>query len=215
MRYSSIKTTLVFLLIFALNYAQIVPGFANSRSKKVSVAFIGIKFEDVAPELQARLLDKVTETIESNSSLQLIKPAAVAKAIGPEKIAQLLAQADSSSFRALAEQLQVNFLIAGRLANSSREPQRTLLVGELNRFDRATNMLHRFEVLKYDDNFGVELVKFKQEYVETMIPAESSEKKSLAWLVLAGVAVAGVVAMALTFSKAGAEGEAPPPPDRP
>jgi len=215
MRYTVSKTALIFLLIFALNYAQVVPCLAGTNSKKVLVAFLGIKFDDITPDLQKRLLERMMETIESNSSVQLIKPDDVARTIAAEKIAQMLAQPDTASMRGLAEQLQANYIIAGRIANRSQELQRVLLVGELNRFDRATNMLHRFEVLKYYDNFGVELVKFKQEYVETMGPARSSGKLSWVWLVLGGVTLLGIGAMALSSLKAGAEGEGAPPPDRP
>jgi hypothetical protein len=215
MRYPVIKSALVFLLIFALNYVQVVPCLAEAKSKKVPVAFLGIKFDEVPPDLQKRLLERMMETIESNSSVRLIKPDDVARTIGAEKIAQMLAQPDTISMRGLAEQLQANYIIAGRIANRSQEPQRVLLVGELNRFDRATNMLHRFEVLKYYDNFGVELVKFKQEYVETMGPAKSSGKLSWIWLVVGGITLLGIGAMALSSIKAGAEGEGAPPPDRP
>ncbi len=215
MRYASIKTTLIFLLIFALNYAQVVPCLAGANSKKVSAAFLGIKFDDMTADLQKRLLERLTEIIESNPGVQLIKPDDVAKTIAAEKIAPILAQPDTASMRSLVEQLQANYIIAGRLANRSDDPKRVLLVGELNRFDRATNMLHRFEVLKYYDNFGVELVKFKQEYVETMAPAQSSGKLSWVWLVLGGVTLLGIGAMALSSIKAGAEGEDAPPPDRP
>jgi hypothetical protein len=215
MRECSIKTVIVFLLIFALNYAQVVPCLAESKSKKVPVAFLGVKFDGVTADLQKRLLERLTEIIESNPSVQLIKPDEVAKTIAAEKIAPILAQPDTTSMRSLAEQLQANYIIAGRLANRGDDPQRVLLVGELNRFDRATNMLHRFEVLKYYDNFGVELVKFKQEYVETMGPAKSSGKLSWVWLVLGGVTLLGIGAMALSSIKAGAEGEGAPPPDRP
>ncbi|MDZ7363010.1 MAG: hypothetical protein ONB46_20160 [candidate division KSB1 bacterium] len=215
MRYSVTKTALIFLLIFALNYAQVVPCLAGANSKKVPVAFLGIKFDEVPPDLQKRLLERMTETIESNSSVRLIEPDDVAKTIGAEKITQLLAQPDTAALRGLAGQLQVDYIIAGRLANRSEESQRVLLVGELNRFDRATNMLHRFEVLKYYDNFGVELLKFKQEYVETMAPAQTSGKLSWVWLVIGGITLLGIGAMALSSIKAGAEGEGTPPPDRP
>jgi hypothetical protein len=156
----------------------------------------------MTPDLQKRLLERLTEIIESNPGVQLIKPDEVAKTIGAEKIAPMLTQPDTASLRGLAEQLQAN-------------PQRVLLVGELNRFDRATNMLHRFEVLKYYDNFGVEMVKFKQEYVETMGAVKSSGKLSWVWLVIGGVTLLGIGAMALSSIKAGAEGEGAPPTDQP
>ncbi len=214
MLYSSIKATLVFLLVFALNYAQIAPGLAGANHKKVRVAFVGIKFEEMPKDVQERILERVREAIESQAGLQFIKPAEAEKALGPEKIAAFFNQPDSAAFRALIDGLQADFLIAGRIANQSRDPKRILLVGEISRFDRATNLFHKFEILKYYDNFGVELVKFKQEYVETMNPTATSGKQKWVWLVLGGVTIAGIVAMTLSSIKAGAEGEGSPAPIR-
>jgi len=215
MEHSKIKTFLVFVIIFSLNYAQLAPCFAGEKQKKVRVAFIGIKFDDMAPDLQERIFDRLMEILESKPGLQILKPEEVAGIIGAERMAPILAQPDSASLRALAGQLQVSHVFAGRLANQSREPQRALLVGELSRFDPASGLLHRFEVLKYYENFGVELVKFKQEFVETIATTQSSRKLSAVWLVVGGVTLFGIGAMALSSIKAGTEGEGAPPPDRP
>jgi len=206
MHHFLIKTTLVFLLIFALIHVQMAPSFAAANSKKVRVAFLGLKFADLALDIQARLLERVTEVLASKTGLEIINPAELQKTIAPEKIAQWLDQQDSSAFRMVAEQLQAAYVVAGNLTNQSRDSSRVLLAGELHRFDRATNVLHKFEILKYYENLGVELVKFKQEYVETMAAPESPKKASWAWLVLVGITATGIIALAVSFASAGGQG---------
>ncbi len=208
MRQSSIKTTLAFLLIFALNNAQIVPCLAGEKNKsnKVKVAFLGIKFDDMPADVRDKVLQRVQELLEKESAFELTKPQEVEKKLGAEKLAQFFVQPDSAAFRALTEELQTDYLFAGSIANQSREPTRVLLVGELVRFDRATNILNKFEVLKYYDNFGVELLKFQEEFVKSIVPVNQGGKV-LPFIVLGGVTIAGIVALVLSTSRQGAEGE--------
>jgi len=206
MRYMSIKTALVFFLIFALNYAQLAPCLAGEKAKKVKVAFAGIKFDDVPSDVRARVLDRVQELLEQESSFQLVKPAEVEKILGAEKLAKFLAQPDSAAFRALAAELQADYVFAGRLANNSRD-NRVLLVGTLERYDRAANILNKFEVLKHYDNIGVEMVKFREEFVKTIVPTGEGRSKKLPFIVFGGLTVIGIVALVISSSRSGAEGE--------
>jgi hypothetical protein len=201
MRCSLSKTALVFLLIFSISYSQIAPSFAGAKGKKVQVAFIGVTCEDIPPDIQDRILERVTDILKEEPSLSLIEPEKVQQAIGGEKAAEFLSQPDSAAFVALAEQLQVDYVFAGVLSNNSRDPNKVLLVGQLNRFDAATKLIHRFEVLKYYDNFGVELVKFKQEFVKSIVPVGEAEKNRMALYVLGGVAVVGIVALTIAGFK--------------
>lgn len=206
MRHPRLKFALVVIVILAFNFAQLAPSFADAKKNKVPVAFVGLKFADLDSDTQQRVYERIYETMKNESALQLLEPEEVRQRLGAERIAAFFAQPDSAAFRALAEELHVRFIIAGSLANQSRDPKRTLLVGELQRFDAATNLLHRFEVLKYYENFGVEVLKFKEEYVKTMLP-NSEGGSSWGWLVLAGIAVAGVIALTASFVKAGGSSE--------
>jgi hypothetical protein len=209
MRHAPIKPSLVFIIIFALICAQLASGFAGDKNKagKVKVAFAGIKFDDVPDEARDRLAQRVQELLEKESSFQLAKPGELEKQLGKEKLADFWAQPESAAFRTLADELQTDYLFAGRLANQSREANRILLVGELVRFDRAAGILNKFEVLKYYDHIGVELLKFQEEFVKTIVPPNAGGSKILPFIVLGGVTLAGIVALVLSTSKSGAEGE--------
>ena len=195
MNYRIIKTAIVFLLIFSVTFIQIVPSFADS--KKVRVAFIGIQFEELPADIQKRILEKVTNLFTEESSLQLAKPTDIQAIFGREKVAEFLKQQDNTSFLNMVEELDVDYIFSGRISNNSRESGRILLVGELYRYDRVSNLRHKYEVLKYYENFGVELVKFKHEFVKTIVPYEGSGRKIVPYLVLAGVILAGTAAFAL------------------
>ena len=209
MRCSSVKTIVISVVILALNYAQIVPSFAGEKSKsnKIKVAFAGIQFDDMPADVRDRILQRVQEMLENESAFELAKPEEVEKKLGAEKLSQFFSQPDSAAFRTLAAELQTDYLFAGRIANQSRETNRVLLVGELVRYDRATNILNKFEVLKYYDNFGVELLKFQEEFVKTIVPLSQGSSKTLPFIVLGGITLAGIVALVLSASRQGAEGE--------
>jgi hypothetical protein len=207
MRHPRFRLALAAVLILSLNFVQLAPCFAGEKSHKVPVAFVGMKFDGLDSDTKERVYERIRETMTGESALHLIDPEEVQRRLGAEQVAAFFAQPDSAAFRRLAEQLQVRFVIAGHIANQSQDPKRTLLVGELKRFDAATNLLHRFEVLKYYENFGVEVLKFEEEYVKTMRPNQEGGKSSWGWVVLAGIAVAGVIALTASFVKAGGEGE--------
>lgn len=215
MRYMSIKKVLVVLLIFALNYAPLAPCFAGEKTHKIKVACAGVKCDGMPEEVRANVQMRVQELLEKESTFDLLKPGEVEKKLGAEKLSAFLAQPDSAAFRALAADLQVDYVFAGSLANQSRD-NRVLLVGALARYDRAANILNKFEVLKYHDNFGVELLKFREEFVKTIVPTGAGKSKSLPFIVLGGITVVGIVALVLSSGREGTQGTGgAPPPDSP
>ncbi len=215
MRYTALKKILVFSIIFALNYAQLAPGFASEKTNKVKVAFAGVKCDGMPDDVRANVRARVQELLEQESTFDLLKSDEVEKKLGAEKLGAFLAQPDSAAFRALATDLQVDYLFAGSMTNQSRD-NRVLLVGALARYDRDANILNKFEVLKYHDNFGVELLKFREEFVKTIVPAGAGKSKSLPFIVLGSITVVGIVALVLSSGREGSQGSGgAPPPDSP
>lgn len=201
------------VMAVVIGLTQVASGFAGRDNNRVTAAFAGIHFENLAPDVQGRILDRMLEILEGQPSLEVVKPTEVEETIGKSELAAYLQRADSASFAALAHRLDVDYLYAGRLSNNARESDRILLVGYLFRFDRSTGLFHRFEVLKYYDTFGVELIRFEKEYVKTIVAG--TRKHTWPWLVLAGVGVAGIIALTLASTKKSGESKPPPPPIRP
>lgn len=213
MRCSTVKSAIISVLIFSVVFTLIVPAFADS--KKVKVAFAGITFEELPAEVEKRLLERITNLLKEQSSFLLLQSTDIEKVVGKEWLESFLENQDQSSFAALAEQLQVDYVFGGRISNNNRDGERILITGDLYRFDNSSQLRHKFEILKYYENIGVELLKFGNEFVQTITLAEEPGK-ILPYLVLASVAVAGIALFALVkIDKGGSGSGNQRPPDVP
>jgi hypothetical protein len=205
------------VLIVSLSFWQIFPAYASANGKSIRVAFIGIKFEEIAPDIQEKILQSVTEILMQETSFQVLKPAAVRQAIGFHGIDEFLDRQDKTALQTLAEQLDAQYIFAGHLINNSRDPNRILLDGELIRFHSPTQGVLSFRILTYYEDLGVELVKFYQTHVNPLTLApEAKTKKLKIWplVVIGGLAVAGILSYN-TLGQAGSrDREGPEPPEK-
>lgn len=212
------RKTITILIIFAFIHSTVLPGYSKYvriSSKKVKVAFLGIKFENISEEFKKRLLERMSNLLNAEPSFYIMDSKKVKEIVGEKKVAALLNQASPDSYQDIANQLEVDHIFAGNIANQSRDDSRVLLVGELTRYDRSSNLHHRFELLKYYENVGVEFVKFNKEYIETIRLVEFQKKTLWPWLIIAGVAVAGLISWSLVSSSSSSEGGISQPPDVP
>lgn len=209
------KRPIVGVLIFSLLSLQITPALANG--KKINVAFIGLRLEQMPKEVRERILERVEDLLNAQTSLQVKSPQKVEEVLGAETVAKLLKNPEQGDFVELASQLQVDYIYGGNVSNNAGEGEKILLVGELYRYDRVSNLRHKFEILKYYSNFGVELTKFKNEFVKPIVGEVKTGPKILPILVLGGVALAGILTFAFISAKGGAGGgriQEPDPPNQ-
>ncbi|MCH7674637.1 hypothetical protein IH879_06760 [candidate division KSB1 bacterium] len=209
----SFKRPIVVLLIFSLLSLQIIPALANG--KKIKVAFVGLQFEHLPQEVRERVLQRVEDLLSTQSSIHLMNSKKVEELLGAETVAKLLKHPEQNDFFALASELQADYIFGGNISNNAREGEKILLVGELYRYDRASNLRHKFEILKYYDNIGVELIKFKEEFVKSIVGEARTGLKILPVLVLGGIVLAGILSFAFISAKGGAGGGGIPDPDPP
>ncbi len=208
MRYPASMRMMAGVLIVALLSLQTVPCLAEAkdRTPKTRAAFLGIYFENTPAYVQQWLTRRIDSMLAGETSIAYLPPDQVREKVSAEEIQQALQHPEKEAMLQLAERLQVDYLFAGNLANQSRNQDRVLLVGELYRLDRQAGLFNRFEVTRYREKMGEDLEKFQKEYVQTI--ATQVQKKTLwPWLVVAGVALAGVIAMSLTSSRFNAEGQ--------
>ncbi|MFQ5750948.1 MAG: hypothetical protein ACE5HI_03040, partial [bacterium] len=118
---SSIKTVLVFLLIFSITFAQIVPGLADTHKNKLHVAFVGFKFENLPKDIQDMLTSRMSAILETQESILLTKPEGAQLAFGRNKMIELIENQDMESFLAFAEQYQFDYVFSGILANQNSD----------------------------------------------------------------------------------------------
>ncbi len=209
----SFRIAVVVVLLLSLLGIQIRPALADGN--KIKVAFVGLDFENLPKGVADRILQRVEDLLKAQSSFQVKDWKSVEEALGAEAVAKILKHPDQSTFSELANELQVDYIYGGNISNTAREGEKILLVGELYRYDRASNLRHKFEVLKYYDNFGVELLKFRQEFVKTVVSEAKTGPKILPILVLGGVVLAGILSFAFITAKGGAGGGGSEDPDPP
>jgi len=209
----SFKRPIVVLLIISLLSLQFIPTLANG--KKIKVAFVGLEFEHLPKEVREKVLQRVEDLLNAQSSFQLQDPEKVEELLGAETVAKLLKHPAQSNFSELANELHVDYIYGGNISNNAREGAKILLVGELYRYDRASNLRHKFEILKYYDNFGVELIKFKEEFVKSIVGEAETGPKILPFLVLGGIVLAGILSFVFISAKGGAGGGRITDPDPP
>lgn len=190
-----IKNAAVLLLVVALLRAQIIPSLAVANEKKSRVALVGMKFEKVPEDVQNILLWRMTAILESHESLILTKPDAVRIAYGPEKLAELLEKQGAESFGAFAQKYQFDYVFCGRLTNQSDDKNQVWLVGDLVRYDTATGLINDYEIDALYEKFGNNLVKFREQYVTSIVSTQDSGLNPWPIILVGGLVVAGAIAI--------------------
>lgn len=202
-------------IVYLVSLAMLVTptALAFAQTTVVKVAFIGIAFEEVNPDLQKKITDDLLALLREERSLLTLTPEDVQERIGEERKAQLLAQLQKNDILDLAAQLEVDYVFAGKLSNQSRDPQRTLLVGSIQRFDRATRASFSIDILRYANDLGEDFKKIKQEFIVTILPATSSSLADvLPILLVGGIALVGILALLLSTGKTSGEERTPSEP---
>ncbi|MFQ5823357.1 MAG: hypothetical protein ACE5JB_04810 [bacterium] len=204
---SSIKTALVFLLIFSIMSIQIVPSLASANKNKLQVAFVGLKFENLPQDIQDKLTSRMNAILETQKSISLTKPEGARITFGRKTIAELIENQDAESFLEFAEQYQFDYVFSGFLATQSHDDNRILLVGELNRYDLANSHINRYKINKDYEKIGSELNQFKQQYVKSMVKLEDSGKNPWSILLIGGIIIAGTLTLRFGLGSLLNEGE--------
>ncbi|MDQ7051864.1 MAG: hypothetical protein Q9P14_02810 [candidate division KSB1 bacterium] len=218
MRYPTPMRVMSVLLIVALIGVQTVSAMAEAKDvkRKARVAFIGVYFEKTPERTQQRFSRRILSMLENVPAFDVINPDEVRQQVSSDLIDKALAGPSKELLFQIAGRLDVDYLYGGNLANQSRDESRVLLVGELFRVDRKDRLYNRFEIARYTSELTDTMKKFHKQFVKTVSVQYQAQKTVWPWLVLAGVAVAGLIAMSLTSSRSNAEGTGPGPiTDRP
>ncbi len=207
MKRSYKKNAVSIILIFAFANSFIVPALASPKkdTAKVNVAFLGVHYDNVPKDVEKRFQARLVGLLKDESSFNLSMTGKALESLDQDQVNSLLLEANTENCKLVADQLHVDYLYFGNISDRSKNEGRVLLVGELNRYDRKTNLLHRFEIAKYHDVIGVEFLRFEKEYIDTIIPELQNKKTTWPWIVVAGVGVAGLIALTLSTSRLGGD----------
>lgn len=202
-----VKKTVALLLIQSFAFSEAVPTLSTNEREKIRVAFVGISFEKVDSWHQKRIVRRVTEMLGNERALQVMAPDKVGEEVGEEEVATFLASLDKESFAEIAERLKMDHIFAGKLINQTPDPNRLLLVGNMIRYDVHDNQMYRFEILKYYEGFGVEVLRIKQELVDTITPARRPQTHRSVVSLFVVLIIAALIAMAFVGGKAVVKGD--------
>ncbi len=206
MGFSFIKSILVPLLIFSITFCQILPSWARDDDKDIRVVFVGIKFKNVPEQIREIISWRMTAILDTQESLILTKPDAARIVYGRKKMSELIEKQSLEAFLAFAEQYKFDHVFSGNLVNQSADSDKVFLVGELSRYDLATGNTNIYKISKDYDKFGNELIKFKEQYVESLLNNKDSERQPWSLLVVGGIAIAAVIVTGVLLSAGGAKG---------
>lgn len=171
------KKGITIIILASFFHAQISECLAQINSSKIKVAFVGINFDQVSTELQKDILRHINSMLHSETSLEVLKPEEINALVRKEELEKLFENFDLQAFKKVAEHLKVDHLFAGKISQQNQSDDRAIIIGELKRFDRNTELLHKFEILTYQDKLGVTLLKFKKEYIKTIASKQKKTKK--------------------------------------
>lgn len=195
------------LLIVTLLCSQALPRAISRKENRIQVAFIGIQFDKVPPDVQRGVLARLNDMLARNKDLEVLSAKGLEQRMDGEALAAALESPGKEALRIVSEALQVDYVYSGHLSNQSPDPDRTLLVGDFMRYDRQTQALYRYEIAKYYEGFGVEVVRIGKQLVDTIVPPrEGRELKSVIW-VFAGIGLLALIAFSLVSIDAGAKGD--------
>ncbi|GEM_PF-5756511 len=203
----TLKTALIYVIIFSITVCQLTPSFAANNDIR-RAAFAGINFENVPPDIQEILRWRILGILETQTAFLLAKPNAVEQQYGQAKTAAFLRQQNLAAFADLARELQADHVYSGALANQSAGNTRILLVGQLHRYDRQSGQIKTFEINHDYEQFGNALITFKERYVDHLPAAKDTKSKVWSRIFAGGAILAGVVAITFLIGGAGGgEGE--------
>jgi hypothetical protein len=204
----SIPTVLIVCLSLLLMQGITIASPKEERA--IRAAFLGIAFEATKPDVERTIVEELVAMMRIERALQVRTPSQLRETLGEERLAGLLARLNEREMLDLAAEMDVDYIFAGKLANRSPDPDRTLLVGEFNRFDRVVQKSYTMEIVRYFHDFGEEQRRIHKEFVATIIPTEQSFWTRWPVLVVAAILVVGIVALLLSPGKTSVEGTIPP-----
>ena len=188
-----------------LGFSLLAAGEGDNPAGKVRVLYSGIRWDASVPETVQRNMEIRVESIlrghRKTLDTMILKDQS-----------QPLAAGEQSGYTAACDS-GYDYIFSGAISNPQPEQEEVLLVGELTRYNCADGTTIRFEITKYYKAIGVELLKFDQQMVASIIPAGSKSETRLAGWVFLGVIFAFIIVLSfvsISVSGDGGDGGVPP-----
>lgn len=200
-----LKNFLAFILSVCLLNIQVLPAYSSYLSQEtVNVAFVGIDFQDVDPEHQKNIENRISVLLEEEPSFYNVPDSDIQNQLDESLFGELKDQQRKDAFRTAAESLNADFIFAGKLENTSKDSKNTALVGNMVRYDAATDNLYNLSIKSFYEDFNEELVRIDNQLIQTIVP---EEKKGFLKRYLPGVIIVGATVAAMVILLGGTDGQ--------
>ncbi|HHZ99732.1 MAG TPA: hypothetical protein EYN68_09400 [Candidatus Marinimicrobia bacterium] len=135
--------------------------YGVEKKRKPVVAFVGTRLEEIPEIHHARINLKFHNLFSEQQGILYIGPNPMKDALGEAAVDSVIGTSDLGLLKRAATQAGADHLFFAMLENQSQHENRVMLVGNVVRYDLETDQLYRMEVLKYLEDFGIEIARVK------------------------------------------------------
>ena len=197
-----LKPFSVFLSINIL-IVQLAAATPQNKSLTIHVGYIGEKLENVPDGYQKLVRQKMLGLINQNY-YEFHNPTDLSKSHSNTIAAVLLHNANSfkDDLAELSKSADLDYIFVTSLSNISEDKNRVMLKGEVERYNRKSNDIYRYEILSYAEDLDLHIRAMKTEMIETIPHSIHGVSRNRTYIVL-GIVVVVAFAMSQSFGGLG------------
>ena len=211
-----LKPFSIFLSINIL-IVQLAAATPQNKSLTIHVGYIGEKLENVPDGYQKLVRQKMLGLINQNY-YEFHNPTDLSKSHSNTIATVLLHNANSykDDLAELSKSADLDYIFVTSLSNISEDENRVMLKGEVERYNRKSNDIYRYEILSYAEDLDLHIRAMKTEMIETIPHSIHGISRNRTYIVL-GIVVVVAFAMSQSFGGLGkflqsGDGDKPTPP---
>ena len=139
------------------------------KSLKIHVGYIGEKLENVPDGYQNLVRQKMLGLINQNY-YEFHNPTDLSKSYSNAIATVLVHNANSfkDDLAELSKSADLDYIFVTSLSNISEDENRVMLKGEVERYNRKSNDIYRYEILSYAEDLDLHIRAMKTEMIETI-----------------------------------------------
>ena len=167
------------------------------------MGYIGEKLENVPDGYQKLVRQKMLGLINQNY-YEFHNPTDLSKSYSNAIATVLVHNANSfkDDLAELSKSADLDYIFVTSLSNISEDENRVMLKGEVERYNRKSNDIYRYEVLSYAEDLDLHIRAMKTEMIETIPHSIHGVSRNRTYIVL-GIVVVVAFAMSQSFGGLG------------
>ena len=141
----------------------------QNKSLKIHVGYIGEKLENMPDGYQNLVRQKMLGLINQNY-YEFHNPTDLSKSYSNAIATVLVHNANSfkDDLAELSKSADLDYIFVTSLSNISEDENRVMLKGEVERYNRKSNDIYRYEILSYAEDLDLHIRAMKTEMIETI-----------------------------------------------